>query len=255
MLVASATSDPSVSTESDAAVICARTKFFWGNGDFPQKNTLAVRMLLLDLDHTLVHCTRVHHPGHACFPITVRGRQYVVHLRRGVGRLLHKLTHHGGKGVPWGIWTAGTRDYMCAVLEGLFGRVGFARPWCEVVSLALCRDDCAHVGDGAPRSYYIKNLWRVGGGHVTLIDDDARHARHQFITPRRRIVCVPPFYATRPPDDLDPFYRTVASEWDRLCRVLRVNDERDWYRGGACGQRGAHRLRGPRGRSPPEGVC
>ena len=148
-------------------------------------------LTLFDLDHTLVHSTLSPVEGFDAFAVRAGGRIYTVHVRPYAVDMLSYLLQ---RGVPCGVWTAASHEYMTAVLDGLFARVG--GDWRERLHVAYSREHTTRVD----AHFYAKDLRLVGGpSDVVLYDDDRRHAL--WGANRGRVRLVPPFDALAAHDD------------------------------------------------------
>lgn len=127
-------------------------------------------VLLLDLDHTLVHSHETRVNGFPTYDVTIGKFTYVVHVRPHVLDFLRFLLD---KKMRFGFWTAGTHTYAHAVLNGLFDLLSVS-DWRERVCTVRSRASARKV-----RGQYVKNLDVVRRSLKTrsllLIDDDPVH--------------------------------------------------------------------------------
>ena len=133
-------------------------------------------VLVLDLDHTLVHTLAAPRaPG--AVPLGMPGRNLHVHVRPHARELLQYLrADQTRKWLKVAVWTAGTAAYARAVLDIVFAHAD-AGLWYETVETVLSRSDALPLPAGA----YVKPLSAVrrklGLDDVLLVDDDPIHAR------------------------------------------------------------------------------
>lgn len=171
----------------------------------PETHHMRARaVLVLDLDHTLVHSvprgTRGVSFALEHFDVTLsNGVKYTTYVRPHLKTLLTVLEAQR----DWMrtiVWTAGTREYATAILDGLGMRNVDA----------YTRDD-AYV---LPSGRYVKNLGRIArkyGTHdVLLVDDDAVHKCPA--ANEGRVRHAPAFVATYRRAVRDRFLHTFAME-------------------------------------------
>lgn len=165
---------------------------------------------LFDLDHTLVHSLTLPLPGHNSFRIRVNGNTYFVHVRPHVIDFL-KFLHE--RKVPWGIWTAGTEDYMNEVVSGLFLMAKIPLHTNEM-KVCLTRKHTTYVNNT-----YVKDLSYFGKIDVILYDDDMVH--QNWPKNKGRIVTVPAYDVTKKGSKRDCFFLTLRCENDAKTLSVR----------------------------------
>lgn len=158
---------------------------------------------LFDLDHTLVHTLPVPVPGFDAFEIHVRGCHLFVHVRPHVLGYLEDLIHRGER---WGIWTAGSAEYMTHVVRGLLQCMNVLRSVEDVVTVCLSRHEMSIGG----RDTYIKDLSRFGKSDVLLYDDNRVHA--DWPPNKQRVVLVSRFNVFHKRARLDCFFLELRSK-------------------------------------------
>lgn len=134
-------------------------------------------LLVLDLDHTLIHshrkCLDPDLPG---FSVRMAdGDRFHVHVRPHALELLEFLIRAAERRyLRVGVWTAATFEYAEAVVSGLFRLVGVTE-WHRHLAIFRTREDTRSAADG----HFIKDLDRVRDTpdvtDVILVDDDPSH--------------------------------------------------------------------------------
>lgn len=151
-------------------------------------------VLVLDLDHTLVHSIPDRFvPGFEAFVIPrSENSDYVVHIRPWVLHFIDLVTRFPNK-VRLVIWTAATDDYARHVVEGMFDMLDKPRHWRSYVSLLLTRKDTTRLLNGD----YVKDMRIIRDtfdtDNVLLLDDAHIHA--QYPPNAGHVVQIPPFVA------------------------------------------------------------
>ena len=163
---------------------------------------------LFDLDHTLVHTLTVPLPGQDSFRIMANGEHYFVHTRPHVVEFL-KFLHE--RKVAWGIWTAGTDDYMKEVVCGLLVK---AKVPVHALKVCLTRKHTTRVDNT-----YVKDLSYFGKIDVILYDDDMVHKN--WPKNKGRIVTVPAYDVTKKGCKGDCFFITLRSELNEKTLFVR----------------------------------
>lgn len=181
-------------------------------------------LVLLDLDHTLVHVkSELVHPGFVVFPLVMQGKFYYVHVRPFALELLQYLL---GKNdvLRFGFWSAGTRQYIRSIVSGLFGILN-VRDWQTRIAVMFSRASAMLLRNGL----YVKELTRVdaipGVGAVILIDDDRVHRMAKCN--KGRIVTVPRFDACKK-SMKDEYLQDIQSDLTDCLAITRS----DWNLGG-----------------------
>jgi len=158
-------------------------------------------VILLDLDHTLVHTLDVHYPGFELIP----HETLYIHVRPYVREFLSHLMQHDDL-FEFGFWTCGTAEYANDVVQGLL-RLVDAADW--PLRILLSRQD-AVVVDGS----YVKDLrlvrQRFGATDLLLLDDNPIHLR--IATNATSVCLVPPFFASNPAAPQDRFLMNLAQQ-------------------------------------------
>ena len=154
--------------------------------------------VVLDLDHTLVHCCCESVEGFDRFEVDLgAGETHTIHVRPHALEFLRILADSHLDVV---VLTAGTSAYAHQVVEGLYRQMGVDE-WRTHVCLLLTRDHTYYV---APDTY-VKDLDVVrdalGTTHVLLLDDNPVH--ETLPQNQGRILRVPPFRATTEGADED----------------------------------------------------
>lgn len=148
-------------------------------------------LLVLDLDHTLVHTvdSSVHSTAGRSFAIGSDLRTYV---RPHVHAFFRALHRHG---IPYAVWTAGTEDYAASIVSVL-RRGGPFRPRFVWNRAQTTGPEC------------VKDLSKVPGyPKVLLVDDSTHHLR--LHANHGRVLIVPPFTVTTTGDS---FFRTLQRQ-------------------------------------------
>lgn len=145
-------------------------------------------VILLDLDHTLVHTTMgVQYPDYDLIPHD----HMRIHIRPYVREFLHHLIRSSHIH-EFGFWTCGTREYAEHVVKGLL-RYANAPDW--PMRILLTRND-AVMTNGT----YVKDLSlvrrRFNVDHLLLLDDSNVHLSIPSNVPD--ICLVPVFVASNP---------------------------------------------------------
>lgn len=154
---------------------------------------------LFDLDHTLVHTLPHCTPGFTCVTTELNGYELFVHIRPHAVEFIRMLQ---ARGMNWGIWTTGSRDYMCDVVNGLLELTGLdAQP-----NVLLCRDDTTQLN----ATSFVKSLERFGQTDVILYDDSKLNV--EWSLNRGRVKLVPKFDVTHRHAHLDCFFLQMRCE-------------------------------------------
>jgi TFIIF-interacting CTD phosphatase-like protein len=154
--------------------------------------------LVLDLDHTLVHCHRDLVEGFDHFHVDLgQSEMHTVHVRPHALEFLTLLSQVDLSVV---IWTAGTSNYALQVVEGLYRLIG-EDDWQTHVCLLLTRKDTLVISP----EVYVKDLGVVRRAlnteNVLLMDDNPVHER--LPQNEKKILRVSPFRATNKGADKD----------------------------------------------------
>lgn len=155
---------------------------------YPEKRTIVV----LDLDHTLVH-TVLFHEDHEAFANTETfrvghndGTTSTVFVRPHTFRFLETLS---GAGIKYAVWTAGTEEYARDVCAGLAWSYPAFSP-----EFVYDRSHTEVVG-----GRHLKNISSITSVEkVILIDDDPSHGH--FSNRNSHVMVVPKFRYTSPDD-------------------------------------------------------
>ena len=168
-------------------------------------------VVLFDLDHTLIHT-------HATcldatlqrFVIRLDDTCQYVHIRPHAVALLRYLVFQ--KWIRVGVWTAGTRAYGEAILDGLC-RVAGIKQWKKRLAIFLSREHTKRTLDG--KLYKDLNVARalLDTPYVILADDDPIH---MLYNPPTCVMPVPRFHAG---ETKDVFLRDVRREFLRAASV------------------------------------
>ena len=155
------------------------------------------RVIVFDLDHTLVHsgpaCVDDAVPG---FHVSLGGgdERYYVHVRPHALELLSfLLARDSPAGVRVGFWTAGVPEYAHKVVRGLLWTLLRLPDWRARIVALRSRASALPLADGT----YLKDIGvltrALGTPNVLLIDDDPVH--ETLPGNRGHIVRVPPYVA------------------------------------------------------------
>ena len=138
------------------------------------------RLLIFDLDETLVHATLTALPREADF--TVEG--YCVYQRPGLPACLAALAPL----YDFAVWSSASRSYVDAVVEHLF-------PGPFALRFAWAVERCVQRVDMHANSYvYVKDLRKVQGqgymvDDITMLDDSPE----KLVRQPRNHVAIPPY--------------------------------------------------------------
>ena len=161
-------------------------------------------VIVLDLDHTLIHSTQkgeITNNSVASFTIP---DHVTVHIRPFVKQFLAYLLHEDS---PYKvvIWTAGQEQYAFDIIVGLFHALGITHLQTRLAHV-LTRNDTFVAPDG----HLFKDLSVVekltGSSEILLLDDQIVHARHN---PPDRVGIVPRFDVHDEEAEHDSFFRTL----------------------------------------------
>ena len=155
------------------------------------------RVVVLDLDHTLVHsgpaCVDDAVPG---FHVSLGGgdERFYVHVRPHARELVSFLqARDSPAGVRVGFWTAGVPEYAHKVVRGLLWTLLRLPDWRARIVALRSRASALPLADGT----YLKDIGvltrALGTPNVLLIDDDPVH--ETLPGNRGHIVRVPPYVA------------------------------------------------------------
>lgn len=151
-------------------------------------------VILLDLDHTLVHTTRVRYPNYDLIPHD----SLFIHVRPHALEFLQHLIRSADI-YEFGFWTCGTHEYAQHVVRGLLSYVK-APDWS--LRIFLTRDDALQMN-----GTYVKDLHlvrtRFDVDHVLLLDDSVVHSTIPSNVPD--MCLVPAFFASNPDSVHDTF--------------------------------------------------
>jgi FMN phosphatase YigB (HAD superfamily) len=154
-------------------------------------------LILLDLDLTLVHSYPHVVPGFDVFEVD---RGLYAHFRPYVREFIQTLMDGP---VPFGFWTAGTREYAENIISYLFRMCGHDRDWQSLVRVVYTREDMQANRFGM----YVKDLCeakrKLGVDHLLLFDDNDLHRTLE--SNLKHLITVPAFRVDLPDARRDSF--------------------------------------------------
>lgn len=156
---------------------------------------------VFDLDHTLVHSLREPLSGYDCFMISANDQTYFVHIRPHVLSFFQFLRTYD---IAFGIWTAGTEQYLREVVNGLRRRLNLTSED-RFAKVCLSRKDATKT-----ETAFVKDLSFFDRLDVVLYDDDPAHKTHP--KNKGRVVLVPKFDVTAKHARCDCFFLTLRCE-------------------------------------------
>ena len=164
-------------------------------------------VIVLDLDHTLVHTVVEACGADEDFDVLHLASGWVSYVRPFV-REFFALCFGSTSSLTVGFWTAGTSSYAREIVSGLFDLCHIA-DWRERCAFVLSRDDATCVSDGV----YVKDLRVVASmfpsaENILLLDDSPVHGMVPFNRPR--MLYVPAFDVHHLYADEDDFLMSLV---------------------------------------------
>lgn len=126
------------------------------------------KLVILDLDHTLVHSLTRRSDVPEAFTIHfLKGNErYYVHRRKHLGHFiagLRKMIHSNPKRFKVAVWTAAQRNYAIKILNKIWPE------WLDEVMFLRSSSHCSTLPDG----HILKDMTKLPQGYDTLLVDDS----------------------------------------------------------------------------------
>lgn len=123
------------------------------------------KLLILDIDQTLIHARERRSSKLHNFVINMRGQNDVFYIfkRRGLDNFIANIMKlQKNHGLQVAIWTAAERTYAVKILDNIWPG------WQNNVLFLRHRSHCSLLPDGS----YVKDLSKIPGGYDMMLVDD-----------------------------------------------------------------------------------